>query len=183
MLTYFFIVLAALLAICLAFAVFIATRPAKFVISRSALLPAPPDKVFEIVNDFHEWNDWSPWAKLDPNSKTTFDGAPSGVGAKFAWDGNNKVGSGSMAIVESRPNESIKIDLTFTRPMQATNVTLFTFKPETNGTRVTWTMSGANGFMGKLFSVLIDCDKMVGGQFEDGFQNMEAKLKTERVKL
>ena len=164
-----------LLAIALTiFFAYVATRPAAFSISRTAVIPAPPANVFALVNDFRQWDRWSPWAKLDPNSKATFDGAASGVGAKFAWSGNNKVGAGNMAITESRPNELIKLDLNFTRPMTASNVTVFTFQPAGNGTRVTWTMSGNNNFVGKLFNVFVNCDKMVGGQFEQGFANLAA---------
>jgi hypothetical protein len=176
MLTNILIGLAIVLAIVVLFAIFVATRPAAFAITRSAILPSAPADVFRIVNDFHEWNHWSPWAKLDPNCKNSFEGAASGVGAKFAWDGNNQVGSGRMAIIESRPNDSIKIDLNFTRPMQAKNLTVFSFKPEAGGTRITWTMSGSNGFMGKLFGLIVNCDKMVGGQFETGLENMKGVL-------
>ena len=164
-----------LLAIALTiFFAYVAARPAAFSISRTAVIPAPPANVFALVNDFRQWDRWSPWAKLDPNSKATFDGVASGVGAKFAWSGNNKVGAGNMAITESRPNEVIKLDLNFTRPMTASNVTVFTFQSEGNGTRVTWTMSGNNSFVGKLFNVFVNCDKMVGGQFEQGFANLTA---------
>jgi hypothetical protein len=154
------------------FLIYVASRPAAFVITRSSIIPAAPDKVFALVNDFHEWDSWSPWAKLDPQCKNTFDGARSGVGAKFAWDGNNQVGSGHMEITVSHPHESIKLALVFSRPMQATNETVFDFQPEGKGTRVTWTMSGTNGFMGKLFGIVMNCDKMVGGQFEEGLENM-----------
>jgi uncharacterized protein YndB with AHSA1/START domain len=156
------------------FLIFVATRPAHFSITRSAVFPSSPDKVFPLVNDFHQWGEWSPWAKMDPNSKVTIGGPPSGVGATHAWSGNNEVGEGSMLITESRPNELIKLDLNFIKPMQAKNLTVFTFKPSGTGTEVTWTMSGENGFMGKLFGVIINCDKMVGGQFETGLANMKA---------
>ena len=154
------------------FLIFVATRPSDFAITRSAVFSATPDQVFALVNDFHAWENWSPWAKLDPKCKNAFEGATSGVGAKFAWDGNNEVGSGQMEITESRPHELIKLDLVFSRPMHATNVTVFTFQPEGSGTRINWTMSGKYGFVGKLFSVIMDCDKMVGGQFEKGLDNM-----------
>ena len=160
------------------FLIFVATRPSIFAVTRSAVIPFPADRVFTIVNDFHKWEDWSPWAKLDPECKNTFDGAASGVGSKFAWDGNNQVGSGRMEITESRPNSSITMDLVFTRPMQATNLTVFAFEPSGNGTRVTWTMSGKNVFMGKLFTLFMNCDKMVGGQFEKGLDNMKSVLRS-----
>ena len=158
------------------FLIYVATRSSDFAITRSAVFPASPDRVFALVNDFHAWENWSPWAKLDPKCKNSFEGATSGVGAKFAWDGNNEVGTGHMKITESRPHELIKLDLVFSRPMQANNVTVFTFQPERDGTRITWTMSGTNGFVGKLFGVIVNCDKMVGGQFEKGLDNMRNVL-------
>ncbi len=168
------IILLSLVVLLAVFLIFVATRPSHFSITRSATFPAPPDKVFPLVNDFHLWNDWSPWAKMDPNCKNSFSGATAGVGAGFAWDGNNDVGTGSMLITESRPNELIKLDLDFIKPMQGKNLTVFTFKPNGTGTDVTWTMSGENGFMGKLFGVIINCDKMVGDQFEKGLESMKA---------
>lgn len=161
------------------FLIFVATRPSQFKYSRTAVIPVSPDKVFPLLNDFHEWEHWSPWAKIDPNAENSFDGPTSGVGSKFAWDGNNKVGAGRMEIIKSRPNELINIDLVFLKPMQANNLAEFQFQPEGTGTRVTWTMSGSIGCMGKLFNLFMNCEKMVGGQFEQGLENMK-RLATSR---
>lgn len=158
------------------FLIYVSTRPEDFSVTRTAVIPAAPERVFAIVNDFHKWEDWSPWAKLDPNSKTTFSGPTAGVGAEFTWNGNSEVGQGRMTITDSQPSELIKLDLEFIKPMPGQSVTEFTFQPEGEGTKVTWTMSGKNGFMGKLFSVLMDCDKMIGGYFEQGFENMKKLL-------
>ena len=79
-----------------------------------------------------------------------------------------------MIITESLPNELIKIKLDFIRPFKATNTTAFTFKPERNQTVVTWTMSGQNNFFSKAFSLFINCDKMVGGQFEKGLAQLNS---------
>lgn len=141
--------------------------------TRSAVIQAPPEKVFPVVNNFHQWEQWSPWAKMDPQSKTTYSGPESGVGAKFAWDGNSSVGAGSMEITESKPNERIQIALIFTKPMEGNNRTLFQFEPVAEGTRVTWMMSGPMGFVGKFFNLFMNCEKMVGGQFEQGMENMK----------
>jgi hypothetical protein len=151
----------------------IVTRPADFSVSRSATMAASPAAVYDVVNDFHKWETWSPWAKLDPNCKNDFSGPTSGVGSKFAWDGNSEVGTGNMEIVESVPNDHIKLRLEFVRPFAGVSDTLFTFKPAGDKTDVTWTMSGKNGFMGKAMSLIMNCDKMVGPQFEKGLASME----------
>lgn len=154
--------------------IIVAMRPADFRISRKAVIPAPPAAVFPHVNDLHLWQNWSPWAKLDPKCWIGFRGPESGKGAFFRWSGNNEVGEGSMEIIESIPNEKVVFDLIFVKPMAGKSLTEFTFKPEGSGTEVIWTMSGKNDFMGKLFSLFVDCDKMVGSQFEKGFENLKA---------
>ena len=150
----------------------IARQPAEFRITRSATLPVPPDAVFPHVNDLHLWQVWSPWAKMDPNAKNTFTGAPEGNGASMAWAGNKKVGEGRMTITDSRPNEAVRLKLEFLKPFVATHVAEFTFKPQGGETLVTWSMSGTNNFMAKLFTTLMNCDKMIGGQFEQGLASL-----------
>ena len=155
-----------------------AFRPDEFRVSRSALLDAPPAVVFAHVNDFHAWRDWSPWAKLDPAAKETFDGAPSGAGAGFAWAGNKDVGEGQMKITESRPNEYIQIRLEFFKPFKGVNTTEFAFEAKGAQTQVTWTMSGHNNYMAKVIGLVMNCEKMAGGQFEKGLANLEAVSKS-----
>lgn len=156
-----------------ALAAFIGTRPADFRISRSAVLPAPPSAVFAQVNDLRKWEAWSPWAKLDPNSTATFSGPSAGVGCSMAWTGNKEVGEGKMTILESKSDAQIGLELEFIKPFQATNRTEFTFQPQAGGTLVTWTMSGANNFMGKAMGLIMDCEKMIGDQFDQGLANLK----------
>ena len=129
--------------------------------------------VFGQVNDFHRWDGWSPWAKMDPAMKTTYSGAAAGEGASYAWVGNSQVGEGRMTITESRPSDHIVVRLEFVKPMAATNTATFTFKPDAGGTDVTWAMDGNNGFMGKAFSVFMNMDKMLGAYFEQGLGQMK----------
>ncbi|CAM3273276.1 SRPBCC family protein [Corallococcus sp. ZKHCc1 1396] len=171
--------LAAALALLLAF---IATRPDTFTLSRTATLPGTPDIAFGLVNDFHQWERWSPWEKLDPNLKRVYGGAESGTGATYAWTGNSEAGEGRMTIEESRANESVRIKLEFLKPFAATNTTTFTLKPAQDGTAVTWTMTGENGFMSKAFSVFFDMDAMVGKDFEKGLASMQAAATAEIAK-
>jgi carbon monoxide dehydrogenase subunit G len=168
------IVLLALAFVVVAFLVVAALQPAEFRITRSARVVAPAATVFDELNDFHKWEAWSPWARIDPKAKNSFSGPAAGVGAGFAWVGNSQAGEGRMTITESRPNELIRIKLEFLKPFAATNLTEFTLAPEAAGTAVTWTMSGRNGFLSKAFGLLVNCDKMVGGQFEQGLANIKA---------
>lgn len=154
----------------------VASRPSEFSIERSLVVGAPPELAFAQVNDFKAWAKWSPWAKLDPQMAITYGGPEAGgVGATYEWKGNKDVGSGKMAITESKPGELVKIQLDFLEPFPASNVTQFIFAKEGEGTKVTWRMDGKNTFMGKAFSLVMDMDKMIGADFEKGL----AAMKTE----
>jgi Polyketide cyclase / dehydrase and lipid transport len=166
--------LIAIAAIIVVFVVVVALQPSEFRIVRSATISAPAPAVFAQVNDFHNWEAWSTWAKLDPAAKATFEGPSTGTGAIFKWAGNKEVGEGSMTITESRPSDLIRIKLEFLRPFEATNSAEFTFKPEGNRTAVTWSMEGKNNFIAKAVCLFMNMDKMVGGQFEQGLAQMKA---------
>jgi uncharacterized protein YndB with AHSA1/START domain len=176
------LILLALAVIIVGLVIVIAVQPADFRIERSATIAAPPDEVFAQVNDFHAWQEWSPWAKLDLEAKNTYEGPPAGNDSVFKWSGNNQVGEGKMTIVESKPNELIRIKLEFFRPFAATNTAEFNFKPEANGTAVTWSMYGPNSFMGKAIHLVMDMDKMVGSNFEEGLAELKAKAELAHAK-
>jgi hypothetical protein len=154
--------------------VFAATRPNTFRVQRSASIKAPPEKIFPFINDFHSWPLWSPWEKIDPALKRTYSGEPSGKGARYAWEGNSKVGSGSMEITESSPPGKILIKLDFIKPFEGHNVTDFTLVPNGDMTEVTWLMHGPVPYIGKIMHMFVNMDKMVGGQFETGLANLKA---------
>ncbi len=156
------------------FLVVVALRPSEFRVTRSATILGPSEAAFDQVNDLHNWEAWSPWAKLDPAAKTTYDGPPAGVGAAFAWAGNQKIGEGRMTITDSHPYELVRFRLDFLKPFKGTNIAEFTFTPEANQTLVTWTMFGKCNFIAKAMHLFINCDKMVGGQFEQGLAQMKA---------
>ena len=171
-------ILIALALIVIVFLVVVALRPADFRITRSTSIAAPPAAVFAHVNDFHKWEAWSPWAKLDPSMKTTFEGPAEGPGSIYMWSGNSEVGEGRMTLKESHPSDLVRIKLEFLKPIAATNTTEFTFKPEGNQTAVTWNMTGTNNFMSKAFDLVMNMDKMVGKDFEKGLAQLKAKVES-----
>src|SRR3954469_2961632 len=119
-------ILLALVVIVAVFAGVVAMQPSDYRVVPSATMAAPPADVFAQVNDFHNWEAWSPWAKLDPASKVTFEGPAAGTGAVFKWSGNSEVGEGIMTVRESRPTELVRINLEFIRPFASTCTTEFT---------------------------------------------------------
>jgi Polyketide cyclase / dehydrase and lipid transport len=157
-----------------------ARQPDNFSVSRRTIINAPASAIFSNVNNLHFWDAWSPWAKLDPNAKNSFEGPDEGVNAKMSWAGNNKVGVGSMTVIDSHPNDLIRFKLEFLKPMQATNTAEFSFKEDGSQTTVSWTMNGTNNFMGKIMSIFMNCDKMVGGQFEQGLASLKQVVESEK---
>lgn len=152
----------------------IATRPTDFRYSRSITIAAPPAVLFDQVNDLRKFQEWNPWAKVDPAAKIAYSGPATGVDSAYSWAGNSNVGEGKMTITESRPNELVQARMDFIKPMAATHTAEFTFKPEGNQTVVTWSMAGQNNFAGKAFGLFLDCEQMVGNEFSKGL----AALKT-----
>ena len=161
-------------AVIVALAVVIALQPSTFHIERSTSVSAPPSIVFAQVNDFHAWQAWSPWEKLDPNMKRSFEGPASGVGAKYAWVGNDDVGKGSMTIQQSDAPSRVAIQIEFIEPIAATNTATFTFTPAGATTKVTWAMDGKNDFAGKAFDLFMSMDKVVGADFERGLAALKS---------
>ena len=152
----------------------VVTRPGEYRVARTTTIAAPPAVVFAQINDFHKWEAWNPWAKMDPTMKQTYAGEPSGVGAVYTWAGNKEVGEGRMTIVQSRPNEEVKVQLDFFKPFAGTSVATFTLLPQgADQTQVTWSMEGHNNFMAKAVHMVINMDRMIGGQFEKGLAAMK----------
>jgi opacity protein-like surface antigen len=170
------ILLGALLAIVLiavVFSVVVAMQPPHYQIERSTTINAPQAVVFAQVNDFHKWEAWSPWMKIDPAMKSTYSGSASGNGAMYSWAGNSDVGEGRMTITESRPSDLIKIKLDFLKPFAATNATEFNFTSQGDQTVVKWNMSGEKNFLMKAFTLIMDMDKMIGNDFEKGLSQLK----------
>jgi Polyketide cyclase / dehydrase and lipid transport len=149
-------------------------------ITRSATLDAPAAAIFPHINDLHKWQAWSPWAKIDPNAKATFEGPEAGVGAVFNWSSaNDEVGEGKMTIIESVPNDHVKIQLDFAKPYAGKSVAVLSLKPEADKTNVTWAMTGDDpGFMVRVICTLMNMDKMVGGMFEKGLASLGEAAKS-----
>jgi len=151
-----------------------ATRPDTFRVERSTMIKAPPEKVYALIDDFHQWQQWSPWERLDPAMKRTHGGAPKGKGALYGWEGNKEVGKGQMEITEATPSSRVVIKLDFLAPFEAHNTAEFVLVTQGDATTVTWAMFGPNLFIGKVMSLFASMDSLVGKDFERGLANLKA---------
>jgi hypothetical protein len=159
----------------------VAMQPAAFRIARTAKMNAPPSAIFPHINDMQAWLPWSPWEKLDPTMKRTYEGASSGEGSVYSWVGNKNVGEGRCTITESRPHELVRMQLAFIRPFKATNGAEFTLTTEGEQTAVTWSMTGERNFMFKAMNLVMNMDKMCGGAFEQGLKDLKEIVEGERT--
>lgn len=150
------------------------TKPNTFSVVRVATIKAPPEKIAPLIADFHNWLSWSPWEGLDPQMQRTFSGAPNGVGAVYAWQGNSKVGQGRMEVSSVTVPGSILIKLDFLEPIASHNIADFKLAPQGDSTVVTWTMTGPMDMLSKVMNVFVSMDAMIGPDFERGL----AKLKS-----
>jgi uncharacterized protein YndB with AHSA1/START domain len=163
------IVIAVAVAAALAYA---ATKPDTFMVRRATTIAAPPEQIFPLIDDLRAQSTWSPFEK-DPDMKRTHSGAPHGMGAVYAWDGNRQVGAGRIAIIDSVPPSKVVLALDMIRPFKANNTVTFTLDRAGAGTNLTWAMQGRQPYIAKVMSLFMNCDKMVGREFEQGL----AKLK------
>jgi hypothetical protein len=156
-----------------AFAVVVWFQPDDYRLTRTTVIAAPAAAVFAQVNDLQKWEGWSPWAKLDPNAKVTFSGPSSGEGASFKWDGNDKVGAGTMTITASKPITRIATRTDFIKPFAGTSNSDFVFSENGGQTNVIWTMTGTHNFIGKAMCLVMSMETMLGPDFERGLAQLK----------
>ena len=167
-------IIAVVLAIAIAIILILAAaKPDRFRVQRATTVKAPPERIFPLINDFHQWATWSPYENKDPAMKRGYSGAASGKGAVYAWEGNKNVGSGRMEILDASAPAKIVIKLDFFTPFEGHNTAEFTMLPQGDATNVTWLMYGPLPFMGKIMHVFVNMDRMVGKDFEIGLANLK----------
>jgi hypothetical protein len=143
-------IIAVILAIAIAVILILAAnKPVTFRVQRAASIKAPAERIFPLINDFHQWGGWSP------------------------WEGDKNVGTGRMEILEAAAPSKIVIKLDFIKPFEAHNTAEFTMLPQGDATNLTWQMHGPTPFMHRVMQLFMDFDKLVGKDFEAGLANLK----------
>jgi uncharacterized protein YndB with AHSA1/START domain len=145
--------------------------PKDVAVSRQIEIAAPPEKIFAIVSNLKRFNEWSPWADLDPDTKYSFEGPDAAAGQTMRWDSaNSNVGSGMQKITELAANQKVVSDLDFGGSKALATVTL---APAGTGTKVVWGFSATlSNPVERWFGLMFD--RWIGGDYEKGL----AALKT-----
>lgn len=151
-----------------------ASKPDMFRVERATSIKAPPEKIFPLINDLHNWKAWSPWEEVDPQMQRKHSGAASGKGSIYEWAGNSKVGKGRMEITDDAPHSKVTIKLDFLKPFEGHNIAEFTLETRNGSSNVTWAMHGPSRFFSKVIQVFVSMDSMIGKQFEKGLANLKA---------
>lgn len=167
-------VIAALVPEAIVLFVLSAGKPDDFIVTRSGIIKASPEKVFPHVNELKKWNEWCPWAKLDPNCRLTYTDPEAGVNAGYTCGAKQASGPRQADHYEKRPSHLIRLRLEFLQPVAACTAVEFMFTTEEAHAVVTWSLTGRNKFFFKVFGLFMDGDARVGSEFE----KERASLKT-----
>ncbi|MDX2188383.1 MAG: SRPBCC family protein [Bacteroidota bacterium] len=152
--------------------------PKSYNIERSIVINTKKDNAKAYLLDFKNFDQYSPWAELDPNMSKNYEGTPGAVGSKYSWKGNDKVGSGSMEIVNISDN-LIEEKLTFIEPFQSVATSYFTFtSPDTSSVTIVWGMKGENPIPFNVMGKLMNMDAMIGKDYEKGLAKLKTVLET-----
>jgi hypothetical protein len=155
---------------------FAATQPDAFYVERVLRMQAPPERIFPLVSDFKNWQDWSPWVAKDPAIRVTLGARTRGMGAVYEWSGNKDVGEGRMEMLMEIPPTSVRLNLSIFEPFTANNLVGFSLEPRGDYTKVTWHMEGGLSYTSKLFNLFNSMDAMVGPDLQAGLDNIKAMV-------
>jgi len=147
--------------------------PRHAIVTRSVEIAAPPSSVFALVGDLRRFNEWSPWADIDPDTVYTFTGPIDGVGQTLNWASDDqRVGAGSMSITAIEPDTRVDMEVTFAE--EGTAIASMLLAPAGAGTNVTWTLDTDLGFnpIARYFGMMMD--GMVGPDYERGLARLKA---------
>ncbi len=150
--------------------------PSSVSVSQSVVIAASPEEIFPYINNFENFNKWSPWAEIEPDAEYQFEGPVEGVGARVSWVGD-EVGSGTQEITLSTPNERVEVALDF--GAQGTADAVYEINIVDGGAEVTWGFSTDVGMnlIGRYFNLMMD--RWVGGDYERGLANLKALVEAE----
>ena len=166
-------------------AIYVGTLNNTYEVSRTKIMHAPIEVVYDNVNDFKNWPTWSPWLEKDTLAELSYSDITFGKDASYSWKSNDKeVGEGSMTTIESVSFRSILQKITFLKPWESESEVSWSFKPVSEGTEVTWSMKGEMSFGEKAYMAFNGgMDKMVGPDYDKGLDNLDAVLQTNMKKF
>lgn len=149
-------------------------------VSRSIEIDRPARMVYKTVNSMHNFNQWSPWPRMDPDAKFTYQGPKSGVGSQMTWSGNQEIGSGVQTIIETIENTKVKTKTVFKSKADAVSYTSYQLTElSPNKTQVEWIYEtdSEGDILGRYVGSMLD--GMLGPQYEQGLRNLKQLVESQ----
>jgi hypothetical protein len=147
----------------------------RIILERSIEIHAGVPAVAASIYDFHRWVKWSPFEGLDPDLKRTYSGPESGLGSRYAWEGNRKAGAGTMAVTAVSGN-TVGVDVNFLKPFKSESASIFTLDPTASGTRVSWQMSFEKTVTSRIMGLFFLYEKTLAPDLAKGLANLKVLL-------
>ena len=153
--------------------------PSEQYVERSTVIEADQDAIFELVSNYRNFNQWSPWAEKDPDTEYEYKGPDAAVGSMMIWRSEDpNVGNGQQEIVAMEPGSMVKSKLTFEGFEEASYAT-FTLQPVDGGTSVTWAFdANLDNLPGRWMGLMME--KWVGADYDRGLERLKAEAESER---
>lgn len=169
-------ILAGLGLILVIFIIIAALKPEDYVIKRDITIHAPPEAIFPYLENAKKGDSWAPWREIDTQMKMNYSGPEKGVGSTSHWESEGQMGTGKAEIVSVIPNKSVKIAISYSKPMEMHQDSEFILSPKGEATQMTWVVSGKQPFIGRLMCTLMfmNMDSYVGGMFEKGLGKLKS---------
>ncbi|WP_400073013.1 SRPBCC family protein [Zobellia russellii] len=151
--------------------------PKTYNVFRTVEVAKSKPEVFQYLKSLKKMDEWSPWAKKDPNMEKRFTGTDGEVGCTTYWNGNKEVGEGEQEIKNILDGERIESELRFLKPFKSTSDCYLQVDDASNGnTKVTWGFSGKHKFPMNFMMLFMSMEKAVGKDFEAGLASLKENL-------
>jgi effector-binding domain-containing protein len=152
------------------------TLPNTTHLARSATIAAPACTVYAQLDNYRNFNKWSPWLQYDPDMQPVIEGPAYGVGARQSWT-SVEVGNGAQEIIEAKPCSTLKSKLVFADFADNRYLATFQLTPQGEATQIEWVFDGefggsvVNQVMSRYFSAMVE--KMLVADYDRGLTNLK----------
>lgn len=161
--------------------------PGEFAVKKEIVIGKNKSEVFKYIKLLKNQNNYSVWAQMDPTMKREYRGVDGTKGFVSEWESENKqVGKGEQEILSVVAGERIDTEIRFSEPFQVTNYAYMKLERVSdekmgdntlnNATKVSWGFRGKMPYPLNVFLLVMDVDKEIGTDLEQGLVNLKRIL-------
>jgi hypothetical protein len=149
----------------------------EFSAEKEVTINRPNAEVFEYIRHLKNQDNFTVWARMDPNMKKEYRGTDGTVGFVSAWEGNSDVGKGEQEIIGINEGKRVDFELRFLKPFESTSPAyMATEAVSPTQTKVKWGMNGKMIYPLNIMGLFMNMDEMIGKDFETGLNNLKALM-------